>query len=256
MASRSQLKLWRSLLRSKGRRETGLFLVEGPRAVGELLGADITVQAIAHEAPPPGGTVPLVKAFREADVPCHGLSARDLRSLCGTETPQGILAVAAIPAWSWEDLGSGDLLVLDGVQDPGNVGTLVRAAEALGLTGLVALPGTADPWGPKATRSAAGSNLRLPILASDWSAASEAIRRFGHEVWAADVRAGGTTWPPDLPRPVALVLGSEGAGISEEILREVDRRVAIPLEPPVESLNVGVAGALLMNRLRESRRDH
>ena len=255
MASRSQLKLWRSLLRSKGRRETGLFLVEGPRAVRELLGSEVPVRAVVHEERQPRAISSLVGAFRDAEVPCHGLSAREIRSLSGTETPQGIVAIAEIPTWRWEDIGEGDLLVLDGVQDPGNVGTLVRASEALGMAGLVALPGSADPWGPKATRAAAGSNLRLPVLWADWARTSEAIGRSGREAWAADA-SGGPTWPSGPSRPgVALVLGNEGVGVSEEVLREVDRIVAIRLEPPVESLNVGVAGALLMYRLREGGRD-
>jgi TrmH family RNA methyltransferase len=247
--------LWRSLLRSKGRRENGLFLVEGPRAVAELLDSEIALTALLHEEPPPGGISSLVEAFQDGEVACHGLPAREVHSLSGTETPQGIVAVAAIPRWSWQDLGSGDLLVLDGVQDPGNVGTLVRAAEALGMEGVALLPGTADPWSPKVTRAAVGSTLRMPILTSSWNTVVDAIRASGREVWAADADSGETLASRPARPAVALVLGNEGAGISEEILREADRRVAIPLEPPVESLNVGVAGALLMDRLRESRCD-
>ena len=255
MASRSELKLWRSLLRSKGRAATGLFTVEGPRVVAELVGAPLRVEALLHVDPLPSALADLVAAFGGRDVPCHALPDAELARVCDTRTPQGIVAVAEIPNRSWADLGSGDLLVLDGVQDPGNVGTLVRAAEAFGMGGVVRLPGTADVWSPKVTRAAAGSTLRLPVVDRTWSEARRSLAEAGCEVWAADARGevlhrGGT----DRAR-VALVLGNEGAGVGEAVLREASRRIAVPLEPPVESLNVGVAGAILMDRLRECRRD-
>ena len=105
------------------------------------------------------------------------------------------------------------------------------------------------------TRAAAGSTLRLPVVDRTWSEARRSLAEAGCEVWAADARGevlhrGGT----DRAR-VALVLGNEGAGVGEAVLREASRRIAVPLEPPVESLNVGVAGAILMDRLREGRRD-
>ena len=232
-----------------------MFLVEGPRVVAELPGSAISVEAILHQEPAAAAVASLVDRFR-GRVACHALSAKDLRSLCGTETPQGIVAVAAIPSWAWADVGEGDLLVLDGVQDPGNVGTLVRAAEAFGIAGIVTLPGTADPWAPKVTRAAAGSTLRLPIIAADWSVAREQLLRTGREVWTAEPHGSEMAWPSTADRPpVALVLGSEGGGISEEVSRDTDRSVAIAVARPVDSLNVGVAGALLMDRLRETRHD-
>ena len=159
MVSRSEMKLWRSLLRSKGRAERGLFLVEGPRVVLELAKADVTTAALLHVEPTTDTIRTLVDAYGGREVPCRELSASQLASVSDTATPQGIVAVAHIPTWTWDDLREGDVLVLDAVQDPGNVGTLIRAAEGFGMAGVVLLSGTADAWGPKVTRAAAGSTL-------------------------------------------------------------------------------------------------
>ena len=251
MASRSEMKLWRSLLRSKGRAERGLFLVEGPRVVLELAKADVTTAALLHVEPTTDTLRALVDAYRGREVPCRELSASQLASVSDTATPQGIVAVAHIPTWTWDDLRGGDLLVLDAVQDPGNVGTLIRAAEGFGMAGVILLPGAADAWGPKVTRAAAGSNLRLPVLSASWEEARGRLARGAFEVWVADARGEPLSRSRTTPGRVALVLGNEGAGVSEPVLREARRSVCVPLGPPVDSLNVGVAGAILMDRLRE-----
>lgn len=255
MASRSEMKLWRSLLRSKGRAERGLFLVEGPRVVLELAEADVATAALLHVEPTTDALRALVDAYRGREVPCRELSVSQLASVSDTATPQGIVAVAHIPTRTWEDLRGGDLLVLDRVQDPGNVGTLIRAAEGFEMAGVILLPGTADAWGPKVTRAAAGSTLRLPVLSASWEEARGRLARGAFEVWAADARGEPLSRSRKTRGRVALVLGNEGAGISEPVLREARRRVCVPLGPLVDSLNVGVAGAILMDRLRDTSHD-
>lgn len=255
MASRSQLKVWRSLLRSKGRAETGLFLVEGPRVASELFASSLSAEALLHPDPAPESMRQLVEAFREAEVPCHPLPEGQLASVSDTQTPQGIIAVARRPTWDWRHLGASDLLLLDAVQDPGNVGTLIRAAEGLGLSGAIVLPGTVEVWSPKVTRAAAGSTFRLPIVEAAWTDVEPWLEASGHALWAADARGEALSRRPVSRPPVALVLGNEGAGVSYALLEASVRTVSVPLTRPVESLNVGVAGAILMDRLRESRRD-
>ena len=218
----------------------------------ELLDSPLCAEALLHADPAPESARDLVEAFRDAEVPCHALPNAQLASVSDTQTPQGVIAVAVRPAWDWEDLGASDLLVLDSVQDPGNVGTLIRAAEGLGLSGAVVLPGTAEAWSPKVTRAAAGSNLRLPIVEAAWTDAGPWLEQSELELWAADAR-GEVLGRSQAPRPrVALVLGNEGAGVSDAVLRAAARTVSVPLRTPVDSLNVGVAGAILMDRLRES----
>ena len=247
--------MWRSLLRSKGRAETGLFLVEGPRVVMELLDSPLHAEALLHPDPVPESARELVEAFLDAEVACHALPDAELASVSDTQTPQGVIAVAVRPMWDWEDLGASDLLVLDAVQDPGNVGTLIRAAEGLGFSGALVLPGTAEAWSPKVTRAAAGSNLRLPIVEASWTDTRPWLERNELELWAADAR-GEVLGRSRASRPrVALILGNEAAGVSDAVLRAAARTVSVPLRTPVDSLNVGVAGAILMDRLRESLRD-
>ncbi|HWK89000.1 MAG TPA: RNA methyltransferase, partial [Longimicrobium sp.] len=182
--------------------------------------------------------------LREAD-------ERALRELADTETPQGILAVAEIPARSLDDLRvAGEpaaLLVLDAVQDPGNLGTLVRTAEALGALGVVALPGTVDAWNPKAVRSAMGSVFRLPVVPAAWDELQPWLRTNGFRALAA--AGGGEPLPSPPPARAALVLGNEGAGVGDETRARVDGTVGIPLRGRAESLNVAAAGAILLHEL-------
>jgi TrmH family RNA methyltransferase len=139
------------------------------------------------------------------------------------------------------------ILVMDAVQDPGNFGTLVRTAEALGAAGVVALPGTVDPWNPKTVRAAMGSSFRLPIVEAGWDELEPWLREGGFAILAAD--AGGEPLPTDPPDRAALVLGNEGAGVGAETLRRADRTVAGPIRGRAESLNVAAAGAILLYEL-------
>ncbi|MFB6241091.1 MAG: TrmH family RNA methyltransferase, partial [Gemmatimonadota bacterium] len=177
------------------------------------------------------------------------VDAGTLEEFADTVTPQGVLAAARIPAREPEELPDGGLLVLDAVQDPGNLGTLLRTAEAMGLAGVISLPGTVDPWNPKALRAAAGSTFRVPVFDADWEEARDRLRERDVEVWAADplgepVYGGGAA-----PERLALVLGNEGSGVSRAVLEDAHRRVRVPTAGSVESLNVAVAGALLVDRI-------
>jgi len=204
MPSLSQSKHVRALHRRKERSARGEFLVEGPRVLEELLRT--------AEAEPDGRK--LLEGIVAAGIPHELVSDSELRRHADTVTPQGWIAVAPVPRWSWSDFRTPDILVLDAVQDPGNVGTLIRAAEALGASGVVALPGTADPWSPKVVRAASGSSIRLPVLAVAWDEAVAHLRMIGCAVWASaadgDLLERGATGPDG----VALVLGNESRGVS------------------------------------------
>jgi TrmH family RNA methyltransferase len=196
----------------------------------------------------PEGRALLARAVA-ADIPVELVSDAVFRKHADTVTPQGWLAMAPMPNWTWSDLEGARLLVLDGVRDPGNVGTLLRAAEALGSGGVVMLPGTADPWNPKVVRAAAGSSLRLPVLEADWDDVLARLREWSTPVWVAE--ADGDIVGRDEPRPgrVAVVLGNEGEGVSAGVRAAADRIIAIPMRGEVESLNAAIAGAILMDRL-------
>jgi TrmH family RNA methyltransferase len=138
------------------------------------------------------------------------------------------------------------LVVLAGLQDPGNVGTLIRSAEAFGATGVLLLPGTASPWNPKALRASAGSAFRVPMLAISEADALNLLRDRHVPALAAVAHDGVTVAQAFLAEPAALLIGNEGAGLSPALLSAAARRVTIPMPGPVESLNAAIAGSLLL----------
>lgn len=174
---------------------------------------------------------------------------RLFETLATTETSQGVIALVRPPLWRFEDLlrGQSLVVVLDGIQDPGNAGAIVRTAEAFGATGVVFLRGTVSPWNPKTLRASAGSLFRVPIaIGADPTKALEAFRAGGVEIYAAmpftgSERLAGAT---DFRQKCALAIGSEGRGIGEHV-RAAATPVAIPTRT-VESLNAATAAAVLL----------
>lgn len=253
MLSRREERLLRALRQRRHREAEGLFVAEGVRAVEDLAASPLEVPfaaAVSSLGDTPRGAV-LLDALAARGIPLREVGDRALAELADTDTPQGIVAVGRAPRAGLEDLrmdaAPAVVLVLDAVQDPGNLGTLARTAEALGAAGVVALPGTVDAWNPKAVRAAMGSTFRLPVVAAGWEALGPWARERGVEVLAAVVGA-----PPlEGPRPnrAALVLGNEGAGVSDDTRRWADRPVGIPLRGRAESLNVAAAGAILLHDL-------
>ncbi len=172
-----------------------------------------------------------------------------------TETPQGIAALVKPRSWSFDDLLKGDVplvVVLAGVQDPGNVGTILRSAEAFGSTGAIVTRGTAQPWSPKVLRASAGSALRLPILFGIATPVAMAqLRVSGLKIYAAS----SSHAPParaiapgdaDLRSPAAILVGNEGSGLPSEVERSADASVLIPIAAGVDSLNAAVAASVLL----------
>lgn len=251
--SRREERLLRSLAERKHREAEGLFVAEGVRAVEELAASPLPVRfAVASSSLEDGDRgAALLRALAAREVPVRRVADRELRDLAGTEHPQGIVAVAAIPRTGLEalrvDVEPAVLLLLDAVQDPGNFGTLVRTAEALGAAGVIALPGTVDAWNPKSVRAAMGASFRLPIVYADWEQAAPWLAEHRIPVIASVVGAEPLPQPP--PARAALVLGNEGAGVGAETLAQARIRAGIPLRGRAESLNVGAAGAILLHEL-------
>jgi RNA methyltransferase, TrmH family len=251
--SRREERLLRTLRQRKTRDAEGLFLAEGARAVEELAASPLEIRLAAATSSfgdaPRGGA--LLAALAARGVPVREVEERALADLAATETPQGILAVGAVPEAGLDALSleraPAVVLVLDAVQDPGNLGTLARTAEALGAAGMVVLPGTVDPWNPKAVRAAMGSTFRLPVVSAAWEVLGPWARERGVEVLAA--AAGGEPLGETRPPRAALVLGNEGAGVSAGTRVWMDRAVGVPLRGRAESLNVAAAGAILLHDL-------
>jgi TrmH family RNA methyltransferase len=206
---------------------------------------------LVDEAERSGCVIPRLLGTRERLAPykdrlhCVEVPVGLLASVTATESPQGLIALVDPPAATRDQVFVAPALVLalDGVQDPGNAGALVRAAEAFGATGVLFLKGTVNPWNPKTVRASAGSLFRVPVLAG-WNAAEaiEACRAHHLELWAALPEKGATEC--DLRRSCALFIGGEGSGVNDTV-----RRAALPVRIPtrgVESLNAAVAGAILL----------
>ena len=174
-----------------------------------------------------------------------------MKSLADTVSPQGVVVIARRPRAGNGDLWSATetplVLVLDRLQDPGNVGTLLRSAEGAGVTAVAVLEGTADPFSPKALRSSMGSAFRLPVVTElNGREFLEQARTRGCAVLAADGGGAVSFRRTDWTRPTVLVVGNEGRGVAQDLLEACDQRVAIPMRGSVESLNVATAGAVLL----------
>ena len=173
-----------------------------------------------------------------------------------TDSPQGIAALVQAPSFSPEDVlrsrhgqrtDAAPLVVAAaGLQDPGNLGTLIRSAEAFGATGLIALPGTVSRWNAKALRASSGSAFRLPVVAATEAETLSLLRGRGVRIFAATVDGGTDALRLDLTGPVALLIGNEGAGLSQALVAQADSCITVPCPGPVESLNAAVAGSVLL----------
>jgi RNA methyltransferase, TrmH family len=244
------LTLARDLKRRKAREKRRLFVAEGVRAVEELLRSPLTIRGVLI-APQlldaPRGAA-LADALRARGIEVQEVAANEFSSAAETESPQGVIAIAEVPERAWTDLGDswkGVVLVLDAVQDPGNVGTILRTAAAFGAVATITLPGTVDLWNAKVVRSGMGAHFTHPAFSSTWAELDAFRTRTGMKLFAADPAGEPASSVAASPR-VALVVGNEGAGLSTDTRARADRTIALPLSPGIESLNVAVATGVLL----------
>ena len=248
------LTLARDLKRRKARERQQLFVCEGVRAVEELLRSPLQIRGALvapqlHEAPRGAA---LESALRDRNVELAEVNPHEFASAGETESPQGVLAIAEVPVRALDALSARDdlrVLVLDALQDPGNVGTILRTAAALGADATVALPGTVDLWNAKVVRSAMGAHFHHPALQSTWDELDAFRAERGVTLWATDGRGDGVARDA-APRKLALVVGHEGHGVSDAARQRAERLIAIPISADVESLNVAVATGILLHELR------
>ena len=250
--SETRQKQVRSLHNLRNRERSGEVLIEGPRALAAACEASVLLRFVVVDASAGArlgalGDIPSASVF--------SVDSGTFKSLATTQTPQGLLGVAKVPDWNLSDISqrltweSGPVLILDGIQDPGNVGTLLRSAVAMGAVGVIALDGTADPWSPKVIRAAAGENFKIPVVQASWTEVEPWVRETGVSLWVAsaegqDVRT--LSARATFPHSRGLVLGNEGQGPRVEVRAAADRLVGIPLHAGVESLNAAQAGTILL----------
>jgi len=235
-----------------------LVLLDGVHLVAEALGAGLRIResAVINVRNVRPDVADLAERLRGRDVPVATVSASVMQALSPVRSPSPVVALAERPSDAGERVYRDTPLVIIAIdiQDPGNVGAIVRVAEAGGATGVVCAGACADPFGWKALRGSMGSGLRLPILVHrDTRTAIDEARRHGCRVIATSPRGGQPVFAADFRGPVAILIGGEGAGLAAAQIDAADERVMIPMQPPVESLNTAVTAALIVYEARRQR---
>jgi RNA methyltransferase, TrmH family len=237
----------------------GLVLLDGAHLVNDALAGGITIEhaAVDVNASDRDEIARLVGSLRSKQVETVSVTAPVMDALSPVRSPSAIVAIARRPSGSVEDVyrtSSPLVLIASDVQDPGNLGAIVRVAEAGGASGVVTTGGTADPFGWKALRGSMGSALRLPVHRSDdVTAAVRDAQRHGCRIVATVPRDGRSLFDVDLQRATAVLIGGEGPGLPESIIEAADERITIPMQTPVESLNAAVTAALIVYEARRQR---
>ena len=241
----------RRLHERKGRQQSGTFLAEGPDCVAAALDAGWVREVLAE----PGH--PLAVRARNAGVPVHDAEGRVITAICDTKTAQGIVAECDLPNVTVEQAlsGAGPIVVCDRLADPGNLGTIIRTAEAVGASGVLTTHGSVDTWNPKVVRASAGSIFRIPVV--QLASAVEAMQRTRQAGWmtvALSAQAPVTVFDVVADRTraggghtrIAWMVGSEAHGIDAQAATAADVRARIPMSPTVESLNAAIAVAICL----------
>lgn len=245
----SRLKELRRALAAPPRRPAELAGIEGPNLLAEALRAGLRIETVFVAQ----GSESLLDDLAigpEADV--LALPRALLGSALATETPQPVAALVTPPQWTWDDLiGSSRsapplILILAGLQDPGNLGTILRSAEAFGATGIVSLPGTVSAWNPKTVRASAGSVFRVPLLAASVDECFAQLHQAGARILTTSAATGEPANLADLRVATALIVGNEGNGVPRDLAARAHAAIAIPCPGPVESLNAAVAASVLL----------
>ncbi len=248
----ARVKELRAALGRNGRTPSGLVAIEGDHLVAEAMRSHLRFASIFLR----DGYTPQIELPEDAD--CLQLTPDVFASAVATEQPQGIAALVHPPAFSTETIFDSTtplILILAGLQDPGNVGTLLRSAEAFGSAGALLLPGTASPWNPKALRASAGSAFRIPAIAVTEDEALALLAQHDVPAIAAVTRDGVAIDDASLTGACALLIGNEGAGLSKKLIVAAAHRVTIPMPGEVESLNAAIAGSLLLYEISRQRRN-
>lgn len=234
------------------------FFVEGRKLVADAMASGLTPIEAAFDVERIEPSEALLESLRHKGATVHACAGAVCSKLSFVTTPQGVAAVFRRPDWRDEDLlgkGSALVVIAAGVKDPGNLGALLRAAEAAGASGLVALRGGADAFRDKAVRGAAGSTFRLPVRSS--VAAEDAlafVTKHRLRLYVADGDGETDFLDADLRGPSALVVGGEGEGIPSVLAAAAHARLRVPMQGAVESLNVAVAAGVILYEARRQRR--
>ncbi len=240
------IRSMKSLRERKGRQEQGRFLVEGEVMLREAVKCGLAIRDLLAAEDRAGDAAPFIAAGARA----YAVPEELLQAVCDTKTPQGICASFDLPAPLPLESAPKRIVALDGTQDPGNVGTIWRTADAAGFEGLLLGAGCADPLSPKVQRAAMGSGFRLPFMAADdLPAALNALKDKGWSVIASDLRGADFYRRSDPGERFVLVIGNEARGISDATREAATMLLKLPMRGGAESLNAAVAAGIMMYEL-------
>ena len=199
----------------------------------------------------------ILDSLKSLEIDFYEVDPQVLDDIADSASPQGVLAVATARETAIESIAEMHrVVVIDSVQDPGNLGAIVRTAAAAGFDAVVTGPGTADLWSTRAIRASAGTLFALHMAKRvDLESSLDLLRVAGHSVLATDVRGETSVYQVEIEKRMTLVVGSEAHGLSETIIDRTDAMIRVPMGPLVESLNVAVAAGIVMYRMREEGRD-
>lgn len=255
----SRIRLVRKLSTRKGRSTEGRFAVEGRNLVSEVLERGLDVDFIMIPAGASDNAQGLINdCIKSPDITVCEIPEREFAALTDAGTGIGMLAVVKQQECSPELIGSLDpddnLLVLDRIQDPGNMGTLIRTAAAAGYKAIIAMSGTVDIYSPKVLRATAGMIFEIPVIyVTGEDKLRDILRRSGRRIAVTAVDGGVPYYEEDLSKGIALIIGNEGSGVSDAMIEMADVKVTLPMKGRIESLNAAVAAAILMYEAVRSR---
>jgi len=243
------------LAHTKRRREEQAFVIEGVRLAEESLHAEWSARQVFYTGQLDERGKAVVDGFSARGTPAEQVTEAVMKAVSETETPQGLLVVLTVrtlplpPAPNF-------LLILDGVRDPGNLGTVLRTAAAAGVQAVLLTPGCADAWSPKVLRAGMGAHFRLPIHSLEWKEIKQILGALANRVrvYLADPAAGIPYTNADFRSPMALIVGGEAAGAGAESVSLADETVHIPMPGGSESLNAGIAASILLFEAVRQRR--
>lgn len=245
-----KVKQWAQLLDKKGRDKQGAYLVEGVHLVQEALKSNAPIETLLYsvERGVPA-EVELLLSSAATRFECNPVSEQVLAKCSDAQTPQPVIAVVAKAVHSPEqllDVPDSLVVVVDGVQDPGNLGTIIRSADAVGASGVVLGAGTVDLYNPKTVRSTMGSLFHLPIAEAELPPLLTQAKARGIRLFNTSLQAKRTCYEADFTAATWFILGNEGKGVSPEVAAHVDEHVIIPMKGQAESLNVAMAATVLL----------
>jgi TrmH family RNA methyltransferase len=254
-SSNQHIKLIKSLKDKKTRNEKGLFFIEGTRFFEEALSESVLSQVeIVDVFISENISINMIMSEIEKykytkKLNIHTITEKIYKDISDTQSPQGILATIKIKKWTINDiLNRGDLiLILESIQDPGNLGTIIRTADAAGFSGIIASKGTVDLYNPKVLRSTMGSVFRMPYYQTDELKEScKELKNVGIKIYGTHLDAKCSIYEANLNKNVAIIVGNEGAGMSGELMNICDSLIKIKMLGRTESLNASVAAGIVV----------